>query len=184
MGVHVENVYELGGDIKDVGWDESETARAIAIEIKPGSQEVFEFNDRLAKESGGKLPGVDKEKLRYGALSCNHTHLFLRCVVAEMPCEDKAMSIGGHLAVAAFAQNDQDFAHAIQNGLIWEVLSWKVREYYPDSVGLIAEARNIGGQVNRRENEMEVSGAERHTNEKGFGVVQRSVKQGRRTHGR
>ena len=28
MGVHVENVYDLGADIKDVGWDPSETARA------------------------------------------------------------------------------------------------------------------------------------------------------------
>ena len=167
MGVHVENVYELGADIKDVGWDESETARAIAIEIKPGSQDTFEFNSRLARDSGGRLPGVEREKLRYGALSCNHTHLFLRCVVAELPCEDKSMTIGGRLSVAAFAQHDEDFANAIQNGLSWEVLSWKVREYYPDAVGLIAEARNIGGQVNRRENEMEATRVDKHTNAKG-----------------
>ena len=167
MGVHVENVYELGIDIKDVGWDDAETARAIAIEMKPGSDELFAFNERLSRESGGRLPGVDRERLRYGALSCNHTHLFLRCVAAELPCEDKVMTLGGRLSVAAVAQVDEDYARAIRDGLVWEVISWKVREYYAAAVALIAEARNIGGQVSRRENEMEVVGAGKHTDAMG-----------------
>ena len=156
MGVHVENVYELGSDIKDVGWDDAETARAIAIEIKPGTDELLDFNDKLVSESCGRLPPFDREKVRYAALSCNHTHLFLRCVAAGLPSDDQTMSVSGRLSVAAFAQHDEDFASAIQNGLTWEILSWKVREHYPEAIPLISEARNVGGQVNRRENEMQI----------------------------
>ena len=81
------------------------------------------------------------------------------------------MTIGGRLSVAAFSEKDEDFANAIRCGLTWEVLSWKVREFYPDAVTLISEARNIGGQVNRRENEIEVVERKGNANKIEFHVI-------------
>ena len=70
--------------------DDRECELALCVEEEPGSDAILRFNEKLTLQSGGRLPPVVKTQMRYGAISCNHTVLFLRCVAHRMASDDEA----------------------------------------------------------------------------------------------
>ena len=81
---------------------------------------------------------------------------FLKCVAAELPCDMPDVSINGHLNISAIEQTDKLFAKRIREGVAWLVIDWRVREFYPEVVELIIEAKNAPGEINRRASAFEV----------------------------
>ena len=160
LGVITQDVYELGGDILSAGWDDKECAGAICIEEAPSCKDINKFSQKVVRESCGKLPPIREHELRYGALACNHTVLFLRCVLHGMACDLESLEKicrNGLLSLGALSEVDELFGIRAERGMTWEVVHWKVGAYYgAPALALISEARNVGAQLARRENPFQV----------------------------
>ena len=154
LGVKTEDVYTLGSDIKAIGWSDK-IPDPCCIAKKPDDMSQVEFNLALVENSGGALPALDPIKLEYFALSCNHTLWFLKCVSACMRSADEKLTIHGRLSVDLIEVSDPLFAERIRKGMTWRVLNWRVREYYPELIKLIIDAKNLPGEINRRKSVFE-----------------------------
>ena len=154
-GVNSEDVHALGADIYAFGFSWAEVARAACIEEEPSKSDIHAFNVALAS-SGRALAPVEEGSIRYGSLSCSHTNMFLRCVAAGVESKHEAMSYNGRLDVDHLAKKDKAFAHAVKEGLVWSVLSYKVRVMFPDFLDMLQKARNAGSHIARSEHEVQV----------------------------
>ena len=85
MGVPWQGVYDLAADILKAGWSDKECLQALCVEEAPLKTDVVDFSSEVVRQSNGMLPPVCREQVRFGALACNHTVLFLRCVKHGMP---------------------------------------------------------------------------------------------------
>ena len=155
LGVSIDDVYALGSDIREVGWSDA-VPDPCCIMRKPGDSAALEFNKALVRSSEGRLPEVDEHTMNYFACSCNHTVWFLKCVGAALPCGDPSVSLNGRLSIAAISETDKLFGDRVREGLKWTVLNWRVREFYPELVELIIDAKNAPGEINRRASAFEV----------------------------
>ena len=156
LGVVATKVHKLGSDILFWGWSDEETRNAMCIGAKPGDATLIEFNENLVVDSGGLLPAVDRLKMSYFAISCNHTVWFLKSLAAKMPSDDPQLPLDGHLSLAQVESVDATFAKRAREGVKWTVLDWRVREHYPQIVALLIEARNGPGEINQRKSVFEV----------------------------
>ena len=156
LGVNVDDVYDLGIDIKFVGWDDDEVVRALCITSAPSDNDLMNFNKSLVAQSGGRLPPTNELQLSYYALSCNHTVWFLKCVAAGLPCSCPTVAVDGVLSLAHIETSDPLFARRVREGINWTVLDWRIRAHYPQLVELLSQARNTGGMLNRRTTAFEV----------------------------
>ena len=160
LGVIAQDCYDLGGDILDAAWDDQECASAICIEAKSDNPHILSFTRKAVRESNGRLPAVDERVLQYGALSCNHTLCFLRCVAHAMRASEPELEKichQGRLSVELLQTVDGLFARRVTEGMQWDVLDWRVEFHYGDqALQLISEARNMGAQLARRENVFQV----------------------------
>ena len=82
FGVSATHTHGLLGDICSVGFD-AKQIDAICMDV--ASEDIFDFNHRLAEESGGALPPIAKHQLRHASLSASHTNAALRCILASTP---------------------------------------------------------------------------------------------------
>ena len=160
LGVVVQDVYDLGADIFRAGWSDKECLQALCVEEAPLKTDVVDFSSEVVRQSNGMLPPVCREQVRFGALACNHTVLFLRCVKHGMPCGErgglKAIARHGKLCLDMLAQLDPNFALRVREGMKFQILHWFVRVHYPQALELLSEAANTGGQLARRENVFQV----------------------------
>ena len=150
-GCHLE-VHLLLSDIAAVGWSWAECAHALCVEIKPGDAAVERFNANLC---GGGVPlaPVEAGSIRFGSLSCGHTNCGLRALCAGVASTDPLLARDGFMCLDKVAARDALMGDAAREGLKWTVLKWSVRDRYPRVLGIIQEARNVGGQVARKINE-------------------------------
>ena len=153
--MRIDQVYQLAGDIHDVGWNDS-IPDPLAFMSKEGDERPLAFNEEMVRSSGGRLPPVDRTFMRYFAGSCNHTVWALKCFAAKMPSDNPRISLNGRLDVALFKDTDPTFAKRVEEGMVWKVLSWQVKEYYPATVDLLIKAKNAPGQINMRTSVFEV----------------------------
>ena len=154
-GVNSEDVHALGSNILEFGFSWGEVARAVCIEQEPSKSDIHEFNAALASSNLALAPVTDGS-IRYGSLSCSHTNMFLRCVAAGVASTHVDMSFNGRLDVDHLAKKDKAFAMAVKDGLVWSVLSYKVRGMFPGFVDMMQSARNVGSHIARAEHEVQV----------------------------
>ena len=154
-GVSAENVHALGDDIAFMGWSWAELKQPTCIEEGPGETSIAKFNQDFSNGSP-LLPTVLEGEIRYGSLSCSHTHMFLRCVEAGVASESKALSLRGKLSLDVLDLKDKEFARAVRRGLTWTVLSHRARSRFPSLLTLVQSARNAAQHVARSEHEVQV----------------------------
>ena len=152
-GGNAQEVVKLASDIAYLGWAWSATAHALCVEVTPGDPTIEEFNRALSQGLG--MAPVDGDSIRYGSLSCGHTNYVLRCIGASMPSTCPLLSQDGRYSLALLAERDPQYADAVREGLRWRTLSWKVRALYPKALHIMQGALNVGGHVQRKENEIQ-----------------------------
>ena len=146
-GGNAQEVVALIGEIGKVGWSWAAVAHATCVEVIPGDRTVEEFNKRLADNVN--LAPVDQDSIRFGSLSCGHTNLGLRCIVAAVKSDDEHLSRDGRFCLEAVRARSPEMAKAVAQGLHWKVLSWKVRVRYPKVLSIIQAARNTPAMMQR-----------------------------------
>ena len=155
FGLSAENVHALGDDIAFMGWSWGEVKHPTCVEEAPGGTLVNDFTRALC-DGSPLLPDVKKGSLKYGSLSCSHTHMFLRCIEASVKSENAALSLDGKLSFVMVEAKDKEFAKAVRRGLTWTVLSHEVRTRFPTFLTLVQSARNVSQQVGRVEHEVQM----------------------------
>ena len=150
-GANEETVHLLGGDIAHCGWDDDEIVNPIAVEDGP-DRNIEKDNMAMVKDSE-KLAPVIQHSIRAGSLTNGHTVQLLRCILAGVPSEVKALSVNGRMSLAHVAARDPDFARAATEGWSWLLLKSPTATIYGDTLfEFLSETKNIS--VARAETEV------------------------------
>jgi hypothetical protein len=152
-GGNQQEVLLLASDIAFVGWSWPETRHALCVEIIPGDKTVEVFNRVLSE--GVDLAPVPEDSINFGSLSCGHTNYGLRCIAAGVASTCPLLSDGGRMSITKLQARDPEYGKAVTRGLFWKVLNWTVRARYPKAMSILQAARNVSGQIQRKENEMQ-----------------------------
>ena len=79
----------------------------------------------------------------YGTLPHSHLHQVLKNVAAGVTADVSAVaSRDGTLSLQVLRMKDSAFANAVDSGMLWEVLSWKMDVEEPSAAGIIQSALN------------------------------------------
>ena len=157
------DVHSLLGDVLSVGWDWS-CPNPIACELSPADVERVErFNLELVKASEGgecALAPVEAGSVKFASLSASHTNAMLRLLAGGCPykgtCAEQ-VTVSGLLSMESLMKHDKQFHDAATSGLSWTVISQTVMREYPGLASLIEEAANTGGQIQRKEGELQMA---------------------------
>ena len=154
MGINTAEVRNLMEKIFSVGWSDAETSHACCFQQAPGKTDVENFTKAMCQ--GTDIPAVETGSIMYGATSCTHTNMGLRAIGLAGISDHPVISDGHHYCLTRLEQRDPAFATAVKRGLTWTVFSWKAKALYPEVVGIISRARNVGATIARTEDEMEI----------------------------
>jgi hypothetical protein len=154
-GGNSQEVLLLASDIAFVGWSWPETKHALCVQVIPGDLKVEKFNRVLSEGADVELAPVEEDSIHFGSLSCGHTNYGLRCIAAGVASVCPLLSEGGRMSVTKLAARDPEYAAAVTRGLHWKVLHYSVRTKYPKTLSILQSARNVSGQIQRKESEMQ-----------------------------
>ena len=155
FGLSVKDVSELITAIKEVGFDHG-AINAVAVELSPDDELTFQFNEKLARDSGYMLPSVPRHQLKFASLAGSHTNAALRLIAAGAEHTDGDLCVRGRLALEQVRQVDAEFARAVDEGVSWRIISLQAMEAFPELGPLIQAAANSSGQLARGEHELQI----------------------------
>ena len=87
--------------------------------------------------------------VKFASLASSHTNQVLRLFLANVKdWSEDALNLKKH---------DPEFHHAVTHGMEWTVLSADLLRSFPTMAQLVQESSNTGGQLQRREGEMQMA---------------------------
>ena len=130
-------------EILDIGFDVDEAnAGGVVVESVTNQAKLVDFNIE-ACEGDERLAPVDRGSMRYGALAHNHLNQILKNIAAAAAADIPQVCDGqGKLSLAKLRSTQPAFAHAVDNGLTWEVLSGAIETEEPHALDVIQSALN------------------------------------------
>ncbi|CAJ1394789.1 unnamed protein product [Effrenium voratum] len=142
-GLNAMDCHSLLRDISACGWNWAQVD-AVACEVPgsgPAHDSVLEFNVAQQLGSGGLLPTVEPHTIKLASLSCSHTNMALRLILAEMAHESDSLCLNGRLNLERVRQHDAQLYEASQSGLQWRVICADVMQAVPKLASLVQAAR-------------------------------------------
>jgi len=144
-----------GGFSKETAWHQGVCVEEIPAEHQPpGYVNLHDWNkDRCSRHMA--LAGFlrNPDHVTHGTLSRSHLTLILKLLKnqqREWPWPEKykelIMSKNG-LDMAALREMDGDLADVLTQGLLLEVLSWKLPQEEPQGCAQISQALNMGNEI-------------------------------------
>ena len=155
-GINPRDVHDLVADIRSTGFSWKKCEGALASEVRPNDTTPEEVNNTLVSVAGGLLPSVDPGSLKVCSLTKGHTNQGLRCAWYGVKCTHASLSVDGRMSKDKIAQADEAFGDAINNGLHWLVLSWRVEAEWPEFIEMCMQEGNASAQMQRDEHELQV----------------------------
>ena len=157
FGLSPTDVHLLIENVIEVGFNINETC-GLCVELNEQDQKkCFDFNQALAKGSGGMLPDMEVQMCKYGSLSGSHLNAALRSILHETkhPVQGSQITANGHVSFTLVESMDKAFAAAAKEGVNWTVVSPAVGEI-PGVCALLQEAGNTTAQLSKHESEFQV----------------------------
>ncbi|CAE7330223.1 unnamed protein product [Symbiodinium sp. CCMP2592] len=156
-GVSAKHVHELLADLVGLGWSTSEF-RGLCVEVSDSERsDVFRWNQELAENSEGRVPGFPSEThLKFATLAGSHTNQVLRCFLHKVPSDAGKATEGGRLSLESLQRTDPDFHAACTEGAVWRIVSKVVPQRFPSFCQLAQSAANASGHVAREESELQL----------------------------
>ena len=169
IGVHSSNRYGDGvtpGDVLGLISDiftqgfslqqlQDPTAFQVPPEGHPRRATLLLFNDEVVDGSGGQLPSYP-EPIEAVSVTCGHTSQGFRCFQSASPCDDARFSEDGVLCLRKLAEAQPAYAHAVKEGMQWDVIHWPVEDRWPWTSALLQEAGNASQQIAKAETRLQV----------------------------
>ena len=143
--------------ILDVGFDAGSVMHPTCSERVPGDNDSHLFNEKLSQESGGRVPFIPDQHLKFLSLSCSHLNTTLRMIAAGAKCsEELSCCENGTISMHQVEKKDPAYASFAKKGLRWNVISQHVMQQWPELAQLIQAALNTGSAVAKEEHEMQI----------------------------
>ena len=135
--------------------------RILSMKTSKEANRVWKFNDDLQKASmhtPTPLSPVERTTVKYGSLGASHLNQAIRCFKASVKHESAGpVVVNGFLSPETLKLHDPEFYGAVQNGLSWVIIAGQVMTQYPSLAQLIQESANTGGQLQRKEGELQLA---------------------------
>ena len=135
---------ELFIRILNNGYDvEDADAGGVAVAVKPGCRHIEKFNIEACDGDPLHVP-VITGCIAFGSLSHSHLHQILKNIKGRGKVEGcpAVADSDGRFSLDKLRQADDQFAIAVESGLLWEVLSWAIEDEEPFGCGIIQAALN------------------------------------------
>ena len=151
-GINPVDVHDLLGDIVNAGWLDS---RVTAIGVEPSCEQELLWNHDFFKHAENMLGTMDTSQIKALSLAGSHTNAVLRCFAQELPHEgDEMVTHKGKLNLELLRKRDPDFFRAVQDGVLWRVLSKDVAQQLPQLLSLVQRMGNA--TLQRGEHEVQL----------------------------
>lgn len=153
-----ERCVALLGDILGQGFDPSEAdCNGVLVQEKPGRTTIQEFNARACDGNEKLAAMVDGISVTYGSLSHSHLNQLFKNVLAKLPLGvDRITVVGtGKVDVNLLEEHDPLFAKYCKEGLLWDILSYKILDEEPEGLNIIQAACNCKNTMAMIPHEME-----------------------------
>ena len=138
-----ERCARLCEEIINMGYDADEANNSgVVVQQQPGTSTIGHFNARSC-ECDEYMAPVLAGCISYGSLSHSHLHQIFRNIRAGMkggPSE--ICHPDGRYSIEKLRMVDPAFGAAIDAGLLWEILSWKIEVEEPEACSIIQAALN------------------------------------------
>ena len=155
---HGERCVQLLKDILRDGYDPQEGDHAgILVQEAPGKNIVQAFNDRALQGDPLLTPSIEGIAAQYGSLSHSHLNQVFKNILGKLPLGVPEISDReGRACVKVLAEVDEKLAKACEEGLMWEILSHKIRDEEERGCEIIQAAANSKNAVAMTYHEMEL----------------------------
>ncbi len=151
-GINPVDVHDLLGDIVSAGWLDS---RVTAIGVEPSSEQELLWNQNFFNHAANMLGTVDTSQIKALSLAGSHTNAVLRCFSQELSHDgDEVVCHKGRLNLELLRKRDPDFHRAVEDGVLWRVLSKDVAQQLPQLLCLVQRMGNA--TLQRGEHEMQL----------------------------
>jgi len=127
----------------EIGFDAAEAdGGGVCVQEVPQQATIARFNSAVA-DGDPEFAAMNSEVLPYGTLSHSHLNQILK----NLRCEARGRvpqlcGPDGRFKMSLLQGRDPAFAKAAQEGLLWEVLSYKVQTEEPEGCNIIQAALN------------------------------------------
>ena len=147
----------LLSDILGQGFDANEAdCNGALVQETPGKTTVHDFNMKSCDGDERLEPSVEGLTMSYGSLSHSHLNQVFKNVLGRVPVTGlKISNSNGRLDINILEEVDKDFARYCKDGLLWDVLSYKIQEEEPDGLNVIQAALNSKNAMALAQHEME-----------------------------
>jgi hypothetical protein len=143
------------------GYDvEDADAGGVAVAVKPGCRQIEAFNMEACDGDPLHIPVV-AGCVAFGSLSHSHLQQILKNVKGRGKVEGcpAVADSDGCFSIDKLKQADQQFANAVESGLLWEVLSWSIEDEEPFGCSIIQAASNAKNGLMMVRHEMQALSA-------------------------
>ena len=153
--IDADHCDELLGEVSIVGWDPVEANHDnVCVQVRPGSRDLHRLN-RETCEAHEFLAPVGQTTIVFGTLSHSHLNQCLKNIIGGAKCDAPArFASDGRLCLDVVEQRQPGLAENCRKGLLWDVLSWKIR-LEEGALEIVQSAANRKAQVQMRETEMQ-----------------------------
>jgi hypothetical protein len=143
----------LGAEIVQMGWSFNAVAHATAIE-DDSIGTISEFTRTIC--SSDRLATFVSGQIKYGSLSRSHTNACLAGVIDEVVCGVESISENGRMSMSKVTAGDAKLKQALEQGIEWFVFRAQVAALYPSLPAIVQQAKNLVGQSQREESELQL----------------------------
>ena len=137
--------------------------KILSMKTSKEADRVWKFNDDLQKASmhtPTPLAPVERTTVKFGSLGASHLNQAIRAFKASVrhePATTHEVVVNGCLSPESLKLHDPEFYASVQGGLCWTIISSVVMEEWPCLAQLVQESANTGGQLQRKEGELQLS---------------------------
>ena len=143
--LEIQEVPRKTKNFKSGGFSLSECNRAVAVERPPGEEgdKWEKKNQDIVIKSNEQLAPVATGSLKIFSTACSHTKEVLKAVGHGARSDDKDISSDGRISKEMACGGNEDYIHAVENGIPWKVINYVVALRYPLLIDLICSADNV-----------------------------------------
>ena len=154
-GLIVSNVHKLGASFKTLGFSMSETSNAVCVE--DGEDGAIAAFTTALQASSPYLGKSAPHEIIAGAIACTHTNQFLLAARQTVKTNYPHLANSeGDIDYGAIIAKDPVFKTAAEDGIKWVMIKRRAVIQYPILPELIQKARQVVGQVQNRETQIEL----------------------------
>ena len=147
------DVHTLASNLAKVGfsWQRCGPQRAIAMQENPRTKEIAAATTKLCEDP--LIAPMGKAMPLAGSLGCGHLNQSLRLHKHKhhTPIVDLQEHGGTRLDTDRLCADDPQLRKARDDGLVWQMIEYRLQEQYPDLSGFISSALNVENAVARAE---------------------------------